>query len=178
MQTCGGTAPRILKLRTRCRPVVSSMLRPIYPRGKKAGTHWVGGRVCPRVCWHVVVNIESLPCRESNSGRPVCSLRTKLFVRFQVLTASSMEKTVFWDMTPCSLVEVDRLFSGAQCLHHNLWLCWQYVRLKRLSASTRLHGVISQKTVFFMLDAVRTLKNHIAKRFYKVLRKVKETRIN
>jgi hypothetical protein len=29
----------------------------------------------------------------------------KLF-RFQVLTAASMKMTVFWDVVPCSLVEV------------------------------------------------------------------------
>jgi hypothetical protein len=29
-------------------------------------------------------------------------------VRFQVLTAASMNITVFWDIAPCSLVEVDR----------------------------------------------------------------------
>jgi hypothetical protein len=26
--------------------------------------------------------------------------------------------TVFWDVAPCSLVEIDRRFSGAYCLHH------------------------------------------------------------
>jgi hypothetical protein len=41
-----------------------------------------------------------------------------MFVRFQVLTAASMKVTVFWDVTPCSLVEVYRRFRGACCLHH------------------------------------------------------------
>jgi hypothetical protein len=26
--------------------------------------------------------------------------------------------TVFWDVAPCSLVEIDRSFRGAYCLHH------------------------------------------------------------
>jgi hypothetical protein len=39
-------------------------------------------------------------------------------VRFQVLTAASMKMTVFWDIAPCSLVEVYRRFRGACCLHH------------------------------------------------------------
>jgi hypothetical protein len=43
--------------------------------------------------------------------------------------------TVFWDVTPCSLVEIDRIFRGAYCLHH-----------------TRT----SQKTVIFILVPVRT----------------------
>jgi hypothetical protein len=27
-------------------------------------------------------------------------------------------ENVFWDVAPCSLVETDRRFSGAYCLHH------------------------------------------------------------
>jgi hypothetical protein len=38
-------------------------------------------------------------------------------VRFQVLTAASMKMTAFWNTAPCSLVEVDRRFRGAYCLH-------------------------------------------------------------
>jgi hypothetical protein len=34
-------------------------------------------------------------------------------VRFQVLTATSMEMAVFWDVPPCSLVDIDRRSSGA-----------------------------------------------------------------
>jgi hypothetical protein len=34
-------------------------------------------------------------------------------VKFQVLTAASMKMTAFWDIDPCSLVEVDRRFTGA-----------------------------------------------------------------
>jgi hypothetical protein len=41
-------------------------------------------------------------------------------MRFQVLTAASMKSTVLWDIAPCSLVEVDRRFWGAYCLHHLL----------------------------------------------------------
>jgi hypothetical protein len=26
--------------------------------------------------------------------------------------------TVFWDVAPCSLVEIDRRFTGAYCLHY------------------------------------------------------------
>jgi hypothetical protein len=35
-----------------------------------------------------------------------------------VLTAASMKMTVLWDMAPCTVVEVDRGFRGAYCLHH------------------------------------------------------------
>jgi hypothetical protein len=40
-------------------------------------------------------------------------------VRFQVPTAASMEFRAFWDVAPCSHVEVDRRFIGAYCLHHH-----------------------------------------------------------
>jgi hypothetical protein len=39
-------------------------------------------------------------------------------VIFQVLTAASMVFKVFWDVAPCSHVEVDRRFRGGYCLHH------------------------------------------------------------
>jgi hypothetical protein len=45
----------------------------------------------------------------SNSSNPV---------RFQVITAVSVKMTAFWDIAPRSLVEVNRRFRGAYCLHH------------------------------------------------------------
>jgi hypothetical protein len=36
-------------------------------------------------------------------------------VRFQVLTAASTKMTAFWDIAPCSLVEVDRRFRREYC---------------------------------------------------------------
>jgi hypothetical protein len=36
---------------------------------------------------------------------PYCN--AVLLVRFQVLTAASMKMTVFWDVAPCSLLEID-----------------------------------------------------------------------
>jgi hypothetical protein len=46
--------------------------------------------------------------------------RTLSPLRFQGLTAASMESSssVFWDVAPCSLVEVYRRFRGVYCLHH------------------------------------------------------------
>jgi hypothetical protein len=37
------------------------------------------------------------------------------YVRFQVLAATVMKMTAFWDTAPCSLVEVHRRFRGAYC---------------------------------------------------------------
>jgi hypothetical protein len=39
-------------------------------------------------------------------------------VRFQVLIATRMKITVFWDIARCSLVETNRRFRCAHCLHH------------------------------------------------------------
>jgi hypothetical protein len=39
-------------------------------------------------------------------------------VIFQILTAASMKMTVFWNVAPCSLVEIDRRFRDSYCLHH------------------------------------------------------------
>jgi hypothetical protein len=41
-------------------------------------------------------------------------------MRFEVLTAARMKMTVFWDVAPCSLIEVYRRFRGACCLHHQV----------------------------------------------------------
>jgi hypothetical protein len=58
--------------------------------------------------------------------------------------------TAFWDIAPCGLVEADRRFRGAYCLHHqddddgrtNL-------PLERRFTCTRLRGTTSQKAVIF-----------------------------
>jgi cytochrome c oxidase subunit IV len=40
-------------------------------------------------------------------------------VHFEVLT-ESMKMAVFWDVVaPCSLVDTDKYFRGANCLHHH-----------------------------------------------------------
>jgi hypothetical protein len=49
------------------------------------------------------------------------SIRKKLSpcsVGFEVLMAASMKMAVFWVVAPCSLVEVNRRFRDACCLHH------------------------------------------------------------
>jgi hypothetical protein len=39
-------------------------------------------------------------------------------IRFQGLKAASMNMAIFWEVAPCILVETDRHFRGAYCLHH------------------------------------------------------------
>jgi hypothetical protein len=38
-------------------------------------------------------------------------------LKFEILTAVTMKNTVFWDATPCNLIEVYRRFVGTYCLH-------------------------------------------------------------
>jgi hypothetical protein len=46
---------------------------------------------------------------------PILKLKdTETEVRFQVLTATSMEVALFLDVATCSLVPIDRRFGGAQ----------------------------------------------------------------
>jgi hypothetical protein len=47
----------------------------------------------------------------------------KFHVRFQVLTATNVKMAVFWDVSPCSLVDIDRRLGGA-CLHHQGYTPW------------------------------------------------------
>jgi hypothetical protein len=42
---------------------------------------------------------------------------TLLYVGFEVLTAVVMGSTIFWDITQCSPLNVNRRFGGAYCLH-------------------------------------------------------------
>jgi hypothetical protein len=67
-------------------------------------------RKCNRVRFQLHVNLID---RNQNHTR----LAT-FDVRFQVLTATSMKMTVFWDVVPCSVVEIDCRFRGAYCLLH------------------------------------------------------------
>jgi hypothetical protein len=43
--------------------------------------------------------------------------KNSICVRCQVLMATNMKIIVFCDVAPCSLVEIDRRFRGAYCLH-------------------------------------------------------------
>jgi hypothetical protein len=62
-----------------------------------------------------------------------------------------MKMAVFWDVAPCSFVDIERHLIGACCLHH------QGGTLKRRPVSTSLHDATSQKTVIFILVPMRIL---------------------
>jgi hypothetical protein len=75
----------------------------------------------------------------------ICFLReafeniTKM--RFEILTVTSMKMAVFWDVAPCSLIDIDRRFRGAYCHHHQGLI---------------LHGATSQKTVIFITQMIKS----------------------
>jgi hypothetical protein len=64
-------------------------------------------------------------------------------MRFKVLTAARMRSRVFWDVTPCSHVEVDRRFGRVYGLHHQGALITEAVRASetsfRFNVTTRLY---------------------------------------
>jgi hypothetical protein len=75
----GSIAPLILNLNTRWRWVVNFTLRPLYPRRKNPGTHWIGSWVGLRVGLDAVANKGNpCTCRESNPGCSAHSLITVL----------------------------------------------------------------------------------------------------
>jgi hypothetical protein len=52
-----------------------------------------------------------------------------------VLTAASMKFRVFWDVSPRIHVEVNRRFSGAYCLHHQVAMMIEEVRTSETSVN-------------------------------------------
>jgi hypothetical protein len=85
----------------------------------------------------------------------------------------SIKSTIFCDVTQCSPVEIHRPFRGSYFLQQEAsskqWFCllimwlilwpwkWkQYVLLKCWWTFTRLHGIISQKIILFIITTVRT----------------------
>jgi hypothetical protein len=68
----GGIAPHILDLGIRWRWVVSFTPRPLYPKERAPGAHWIGGWVGPRAVLNAVVKRKiPSPRRESNPTTPI-----------------------------------------------------------------------------------------------------------
>jgi hypothetical protein len=87
---------------------------------------------------------------------------------FKFQTNGLMKSAIFWDITPCSQLTVNRHFGGTYHLHlqgrrinrarNQRESRWQAepVPPKRRLTFNGLHGVISQKIVLFITTAVRT----------------------
>jgi hypothetical protein len=73
-----------------------------------------------------VVSVISGNQRSHKTTRPSSTVLTdatidwiyiKVKLRYQVLTETSMNVAVFWNVALCSLVDIDRRFRGSYCLH-------------------------------------------------------------
>jgi hypothetical protein len=101
------------------------------------------------------------------------------YVVFEVLTAAVTKSTIFWDITPCSPLRVNWHFRGTYRLHlqrrkisrarnhresrwqtkfcflarliFRPWRWRRYAPLKRWLTFNGLHGIVSQKMVFFKI---------------------------
>lgn len=117
--------------------------------------------------------VTQLPNKYSTSYEPKVSLPCLPELAPSVLMKQTDTRTVteticvrkmavFCNAEPCSFVEVFLHFrSSVACLHHegsSLWRCRQSTPHKLQQHSAILHGATSQKTVIFMLYAVRTWK--------------------
>jgi hypothetical protein len=72
-------------------------------------------------------------------------------VRYEVLTAAGMKMPVFWNVAPCSPVEVYRRFRGFRTL--------KQATLKRFSISATAHDATSHKTLIWSFT--QSLKKEI-----------------
>jgi hypothetical protein len=97
--------------------------------------------------------------------------------RHEVLTAVVMKSTIFWDITVCSPLSVNRRFGVIYRLHLHggfllslflrPWRWRRYVTPKRRLTLNGLHGVISRKMVLFMrfsssiLDLSKSMRDKI-----------------
>jgi hypothetical protein len=119
-----------------------------------------------KVTWlHVSVHL----CKSSNRwltvlmavatiSTPFYNVNWESNIRFEVLTAVVVKSTIFWDITPCSPVKVNRRGLLATCLLAGS--CWndflrpwrwrRYVPPKRRLQLNRLHGVTPQKMILFI----------------------------
>jgi hypothetical protein len=73
-------------------------------------------------------------------------------VGFEVFTAVVMKSIAFWDIMPSSPLKVKRRFGGTYRLHFQGRISRENISVKAGGLSfNRLHGVISQKMVLFMV---------------------------
>jgi hypothetical protein len=94
----------------------------------------------------------------------VCCLKkrrvqtSKNFLRFQVLTSTSMNVAVFWDVAPRSLVETERRFRGTYCFHHYVYYGEDSLRyVCRFEALKIKKGKrLCSFTIALMMEAIST----------------------
>jgi hypothetical protein len=57
-------------------------------------------------------------CKLAQNKLQLTKNELQLLVRSQGPTVPSMKMTVFWNVAPCSVVNIDRRFRGAYCFHY------------------------------------------------------------
>jgi hypothetical protein len=75
--------------------------------------------------------------REFFGTYPIFAKEYEYVLGFEVLTAVVIKSSIFWDITPCSLLKVNRRFGGIYRLHlqdrrlrwQAEWLCWFLAQL-------------------------------------------------
>jgi hypothetical protein len=96
----------------------------------------------------------------------LCNPKVYYLVGFYVFTAVTMKNAVLWDVKPCRFCEMNRRFGGtdrprvADCCYlrsrvppSRIFVPWRwkrYVHPKCRLISQNLHGITSQRTVFFI----------------------------
>jgi len=115
----------------------------------------------------IVVSYAVKPTAFSSSGWILRDLYQH--VTIQVLTTASMKIRVFWDAAPCSLVEVDRRFRDAYCLHHqdddpSPWWWRHYAPLKRRSTCISIF-IIEGKFLRMCINAFLDSQLRTVRRF-------------
>jgi hypothetical protein len=92
----GGIAPRILDLGTRWRWVVSFTPRPLYPRERAPGAHWIGGWVGPKAVLDAEVKRKiPSPRRESKPRTPNVQTVAQRYTDWAITALASGRVEVF-----------------------------------------------------------------------------------
>jgi hypothetical protein len=73
------------------------------------------------------------------------------------LNSQKIKMTAFWDIAPCSLIEVNQHFTLTSSSKGSPWWWSPHAPLKCKSISKRQHGTLTQTAVIFILAAMRTL---------------------
>jgi hypothetical protein len=118
-------------------------------------------RNCNLTCCPLCVSLDQ---RGEHRAKSYIPEDKTLHVGFEALTAVVLKSTIFWDITPCRPLKVNRHFGGTYSHLLSRWylarLIWpwrwrRYAPPKRRLTVNGLHGIKSQKIVL-----LRTLHNH------------------
>jgi hypothetical protein len=88
------------------------------PDGVLPSTNWIQSPLSHTSSIRSILVSSSLFRLRPQSGLLPFNKQTKInYVGFEILTAVVMKSTIFWDVTPCSPLSVNRRFGGTYRLH-------------------------------------------------------------